>query len=141
METVAANVRRRSVVMALHVLVIDPDSTSRDLLRENLVKLGLTVATASNGSEGVREANHRHPDLVILEIVMADMDGIECMLAIRRIHPETKFVGMTAAFGMFSAEFLLGVMERLGAEPGLLKPFSRRELGRTIRAALDTLTK
>lgn len=127
--------------MALNVLVIDPDGATREGLRRNLEELGLAVRTSDRGEDGLRQARLRRPDLVVLEIVMPEMDGIECMLAIRRIYPETKFVGMTAAFGMFSAEFLLRVVERLGAEAGLMKPISRRELGRAVRAALDTLTK
>ncbi|MBV8977060.1 MAG: response regulator [Alphaproteobacteria bacterium] len=127
--------------MPLHALVIDPDDRTRNGLARNLEALGLTVDRAISGEAGLRLAQRERPDLVILEIVMPGMDGVECMLAIRRLHPGTKFVAMTAAFGMFSAEFLLRVMERLGAETGLLKPISRRKLGLAVRAALETLTR
>jgi len=126
--------------MALHVLVIDPDDRTRESLRASLAAMGLSVATAKSGEDGLASARLKAPNLVILEVVMPRMDGVECMLALKRLYPRAKYVAVTAAFGMFSAEFLLRVMERLGAVSGLMKPVSRRELARAVRAAMEVLT-
>ena len=61
----------------IKILVVDDEPDILDFLRYNLVKEGYQVVTASNGEEGVKMAQKEKPGLVILDIMMPKMDGVE----------------------------------------------------------------
>ena len=73
------------------VLIIDDEADIREILEYNLKKEGFTVYTASNGKDGIAIAQAEHPDLVILDVMMPEMDGIE-VCAILRSDPTTKHI-------------------------------------------------
>ncbi len=59
------------------ILIIDDDEDIRDLLSYNLEKEGFLIETAQNGLEGIKKALTFHPDLILLDVMMPEMDGIE----------------------------------------------------------------
>ena len=63
--------------MIQKVLVIDDDMVSQNMQRTTLVQAGYSVITASNGQEGIQKAAEEMPDLIILDILMPGMDGME----------------------------------------------------------------
>ncbi len=65
------------------ILVVDDEPDILDFLRYNLVKEGYEVATASNGKDGIREAERMRPQLIILDIMMPKMDGVEVCRQLR----------------------------------------------------------
>jgi len=65
------------------ILVVDDEPDILDFLRYNLVKEGYEVATASNGKDGIREAEKMRPQLIILDIMMPKMDGVEVCRQLR----------------------------------------------------------
>ena len=80
------------------LLVIDDDIDHREIMADNLHELGVDdISFAGSGSEGIVMARSEHPDLVIIDVVLPDMDGYEVCSEIKKI-PEnhTKVVLMTA---------------------------------------------
>ncbi|HKK79468.1 MAG TPA: response regulator transcription factor [Phaeodactylibacter sp.] len=65
------------------ILVVDDEPDILDFLKYNLVKEGFDVVTASNGKDGIREAKRFQPDLIILDIMMPKMDGVEVCRQLR----------------------------------------------------------
>ena len=65
------------------ILLVDDESDILDFLSFNLSSAGYDVKTASNGEEGIRIANEFEPDLILLDMMMPEMDGIETCEKIR----------------------------------------------------------
>ncbi len=84
--------------MAISILVIDDEEDIRELLSYNLIKEGYSVETAENGEQGLEILKRIHPDLVILDVMMPGMDGIEVCEAIRSDpeHRKTLICFLTA---------------------------------------------
>ena len=68
------------------ILIVDDEPDIRELIEYNLKKEGYQVYTASNGQEGVTEAKRVLPDLIILDIMMPKMDGIEACRILRTMN-------------------------------------------------------
>ena len=73
------------------ILVVDDNRDTRELLHLYLSNTGFTVVSASNGREGFYLANAEHPDLIITDLCMPEMDGIE-MIKQLRAEPEAQDV-------------------------------------------------
>ncbi|HUS15196.1 MAG TPA: response regulator transcription factor [Chloroflexia bacterium] len=113
------------------VLVVDDEATLRETLDYNLRREGYRVLTAADGPEAVRLAYAERPDLVILDVMLPGMSGLEVCRALRR--------ELTTPILMLSAreeeiDKVLGL--ELGADDYLSKPFGLRELLARVRALL-----
>jgi two-component system chemotaxis response regulator CheY len=82
--------------LAKKVLVVDDAQFIRDLLRDMLKGAGYEVLEASNGKEALIKYNEARPDLVTLDIMMPEMDGIETLKAIKNIDPAASVVMVTS---------------------------------------------
>jgi len=71
------------------ILIIDDEQDIRDILNYNLTKVGYQVHEASNGREGIKLAVQNKPDLIILDVMMPEMDGIEVCEELKA-KPDTK---------------------------------------------------
>lgn len=74
------------------ILVVDDDENQRFLCQEILTEEGYDVILAENGKQALRIVEERNPDLVILDIVMPEMDGMEAMPRILRKHRTTPLI-------------------------------------------------
>lgn len=97
---------------------------------------GYAVATARDGFAGLRCMRDFAPALVLIEILMPDKDGIECLLEIKRDCPGTKVVAMSKGTGALKCAFVLHLAARLGADGVLAKPFTLRQLARAVQGVL-----
>lgn len=114
------------------VLVVDDEESILELLKYNLEKQGYDVRTASEGAEGVEIAKKFHPDLVLLDIMMPKMDGVEACRQIRAM-PElvnTFIVFLTARAEEYSE---IAAFDG-GADDYILKPIKPRALMSRISA-------
>jgi CheY-like chemotaxis protein len=102
------------------VMVADDDAEIRVLVRQILEPCGCKVREASNGSEVLDEIVRTPVDLVILDLVMPGMEGIETLRALRMLRPELKVLVISGAFG----GSFLHCAKLLGADASLKKPFS-----------------
>jgi CheY-like chemotaxis protein len=116
------------------VLVIDDEDDIRMLAELGLKASGLRVVTASGGAEGVEAARAESPDLIVLDMMMPDMDGIETLAALRADPATARIpVVVLTARNMTAAEETL---RSQGVVDFVAKPFVPRDLVAHVRAAL-----
>ena len=113
------------------ILVVDDDTNICELLRLYLTKEGYQVTTANDGEEGLEKFNQLKPDMVLLDVMMPKMDGLEVCRRIRKAG-NTPVMMLTAKGEV--EDRIIGL--ELGADDYLVKPFSPRELVARARALL-----
>ncbi|HEV3295042.1 MAG TPA: response regulator [Streptosporangiaceae bacterium] len=117
------------------VLVVDDDPDVCDLVRYKLEQSGFDVRRASDGDQALREVAAEVPDLVLLDIMMPGMSGLE-VLEHWRANGATEKLPVI----MLTAKAQENDVERgfeLGADDYVIKPFSPRELARRVTAVLS----
>ncbi len=118
-----------------HLLLVDDDPDFRDALGKQLVHAGYTVALAGDGNEAIDWLRQETPDLVILDIVMPNKEGLETISALRRSHPKLPVIAISGG-GRIDARDYLHLAENLGAVAVLAKPFPFTDLVKQITKAL-----
>jgi two-component system, OmpR family, alkaline phosphatase synthesis response regulator PhoP len=113
------------------ILVVDDEPKIVQVARDYLEHAGFAVLTAADGASAVETARRRHPDLVVLDIGMPGLDGLDVTRELRR-DSTVPIVMLTARDG--EVDKLVGL--ELGADDYLTKPFSPRELVARVRAVL-----
>lgn len=113
------------------VLVVDDESRMVEFIAMNLELEGFRVVRAANGSEALEKASREHPDLVLLDIMMPEMDGFETLEGLRETS-SVPVIFLTAKSE--EVDRIKGL--DLGADDYITKPFSPRELVSRIRAVL-----
>jgi CheY-like chemotaxis protein len=114
-----------------HLLIVDDDSTIRHLIRRTLERTGHSMVEAENGREAIRTLAQKRADLVLLDLNMPEMEGIETVQEIRRTFPKTKIIVISGV----ETVYLRG-SELLGADAALRKPFHPEELRETVARVL-----
>ena len=118
--------------MRERVLVVDDEPDVRALLRANLKSAGFDVLEASNGAEALSIAKHDLPTVIILDLMMPEMNGIEVCRALRK-HPPTSRIPILMLTAKTTEEDKVAGFE-VGADDYVTKPFSPRELILRVRA-------
>jgi PAS domain S-box-containing protein len=113
------------------ILVVDDELGPRESLRM-LLKPSYQVETADTGRAALAELPRFHPDLVILDIKMPEMDGLEILRHIKRIDPSIEVIMITAYASLETVKLAL----THGAFEYLIKPFSRQDLEDVVRRAI-----
>ncbi|MDI6688683.1 MAG: PAS domain S-box protein [Desulfobacterales bacterium] len=116
-----------------NILVADDDHQIRDLLTEVIEKEGYKVFLASNGKEAVEIAKNNPLDLVILDVKMPEMDGIDALKQIKKIDKNIEVIVIT---GHGDIEDLRDVIVQEGVFDYLLKPFDLKDINHGINRAL-----
>jgi two-component system NtrC family response regulator len=119
--------------MADTILLIDDDESLRRVTEYNLSEAGFQVITAGTGRDGLGLFSKNNPDLVITDVKLGDMDGLEVLAAIKRESPATPVIVITA-FG--SIEMAVKAMHE-GAFNFITKPFDRETLRLSCSKALE----
>lgn len=117
--------------MARTILVVDDEPNIRDLVRLYLEQAGFAVEEAADGPAAIERHARRPPDLVVLDLMLPGMDGMEVTREIRRTA-ETPILMLTARGE--EIDRILGL--ELGADDYLAKPFHPRELVARVKAVL-----
>ncbi len=102
------------------ILVIDDDPAVTSVLKRGLSYEGFAVGTAGSGPEGLDIARDRHPDLVILDIMMPGLDGLEVLRRLHAADPQLPVLLLTAKDA--PADQIQGL--ELGADDYVVKPFT-----------------
>jgi DNA-binding response OmpR family regulator len=113
------------------ILVVDDQSSVRQLLQEYLIEQGYRVLTATDGQNAIYMARHEPPDLILLDVMMPRMDGYQFLRQYRK-ERQTPVIIITAREEETDA--VLGL--DLGADDYVVKPFRMRELVARIQAVL-----
>ncbi len=116
------------------VLVIDDEQSILDVVTAYLRPEGFEVRTAADGPTGLQVAHSFKPDVVVLDIMLPDMDGIELLARLRR-ESDVYVILLTAKTE--ETDKIVGLA--VGADDYVTKPFSPRELVARIKAALRRL--
>ncbi len=113
------------------ILVVDDESSLRETIAYTLRREGFVVETAAEGSRALAIARERQPDLVVLDVMLPGMDGLQVCRALRR--ESTVPILMLSAKGE-ELDRVIGL--EIGADDYLTKPFAMRELVARIKAQL-----
>ena len=119
------------------VLVVDDDDQIRKLICLVLQQEGHTVVEASNGKKAIQHIQETVIDLVISDVVMPDMDGLELIKEIRRTLSGMKILAVSGA-GKEGPGLYLSIADRFGADAILMKPFAPDQLIKKISALIPT---
>jgi DNA-binding response OmpR family regulator len=114
-------------------LLIEDEESVRTLLREALEQAGYHVLIAENGKQGLRCVEQQAVDLIVVDIFMPEMDGMELIPQIRKTRPATKMIAISGRSGLIDC---LDAAKKLGAHDALKKPFSLQELLDAVSAQL-----
>jgi two-component system response regulator MprA len=119
-------------MMKAHILVVDDDPRITDLLRRILAFEGYSVAIAASGSEALTRSLERPPDLVVLDIMLPGLDGLEVAQRLRTAGDTVPILMLTARDAV--ADRVKGL--ETGADDYLVKPFAPEELVARVKALL-----
>ncbi len=117
---------------ALHILLVDDEEDFLEATSKRLVRRGFEVRTATRCAEAMPEVAAAWPDVVVLDVMLPDRDGLECLRAMKRASPRLPVVMLTAHASMQTG--LLGIEQ--GASDYCLKPIELDELVEKIRIAV-----
>jgi len=113
------------------ILIVDDEPELRSMLRQYLTREGFDVAEAINGNEALDTVDRAHPDLVLLDVGLPDIDGFEVLRTLRS-NSDIPVIMLTARDEEIDRVVGLSV----GADDYVVKPFSPRELVARIHAVL-----
>jgi DNA-binding response OmpR family regulator len=120
--------------MPKKILVIEDEKDIANLVSHYLSQENYSIHTASNGIEGLRQAKLHSPDLVVLDLMLPEMDGLEVC---RRLRADSKTAAVPILMLTAKAEETDKVVGlELGADDYLTKPFSPKELVARVKALL-----
>ncbi len=115
------------------ILMVDDESAITDLISLILTEEGYEVSTAQNGKEGLKQFESVGPDLVITDIIMPDMEGIEFVQALVKKKNNIPIVVMS---GNIIGTRFLKPARLFGAKAALTKPFTTQDLIETVAKLL-----
>ena len=104
------------------ILLIEDDTQIRELLRETLMHEGHEVIECENGAEGVRHYQQSNIDLVIMDVLLPDKDGIETLSELKQYNAHVNVLAISGGFSQGTVN-VLDIQKRLGAKETLAKPF------------------
>jgi len=116
------------------VLVVDDERQIRDLLREFLTSDAYEVILASNGKEAIELAEREHPDVILLDVKMPEIDGIKVCQRLKE-EPSTQFIPIIVITGYVDNK--IHAIEA-GADDFVHKPINLTELGFRVKSILRT---
>ena len=119
------------------VLIVDDEDQLRTLMCETLKEAGYRVTEARDGAEALRQYRMVPADLVIMDILMPNQDGLETTVTLRREFPNVKIIAITGGSDMIGILNFLDVAKMLGAHRVLQKPFDMKTLLDTVQAELQ----
>lgn len=118
--------------MEQSILIVEDEPSITTLLKYNIEKAGFLTDVAYNGEDGVRKAEQKRYDLIVLDIMLPKMDGLEVVKSLRQSKNDVPILILTAKDS--ESDRIKGL--ELGADDYLTKPFNPKELIARIRAIL-----
>lgn len=116
----------------IKLLIVDDNKSFLEMLKEFLTDRGYDVAYCNNGKEAQKKFSEFMPDIVVTDIIMPGVDGIELLLGLRKINPDVRVIAMSGG-NRGHADTYLHMAEKLGANVILNKPFELSELLEQVR--------
>lgn len=117
------------------VLIVDDEAQMRGLL-EDLLEGDYQVLTASNGDEALQLLERDGAELIITDLVMPKMNGIDLVMAVRKQYPALKIIAISGGGGITGRFDYLPVANLVGAARVIRKPFELAEMRTAVREVL-----
>jgi CheY-like chemotaxis protein len=119
---------------AVRVLVVDDSEVIRTLVAMMLHTAGHTVVLAENGREALARLREHPVEVVVTDMIMPEMDGLELIAALKTLRPELPVIAMSG--GSDKSDSCLARARQLGARSALAKPFQVQQLLEAVARAL-----
>ena len=119
--------------MKARILIVDDSSLARRTLRQQLEELGHSVQDVADGAKALERYFLEKPELVIVDMLMTGMYGLEVLQKLREMNPEVRVIVATADIQQSTAD----QVKAAGAKAILNKPINRQKLGQTVAAVLE----
>jgi DNA-binding response OmpR family regulator len=141
--------QRESEIMSRSILIIEDEADIRRALMKVLDREGFSVEAASFGEHGVELARNGSFDLIITDIIMPGIDGVETIRQIRATAPGIKVIAISGGGNggpmnyepdAIKTDAYLAAADKLGADRLFTKPFEREEILSAVRELLDIST-
>ncbi len=113
------------------ILVIDDESLVRTFLRDVLEGAGHEVREGADGDEAIAAFAEFKPDILIVDLIMPEQDGLYAIREIRRTMPDAKVIAISGMHYLAGFDYLKPAV-KLGADVALYKPFSPKDLLKAI---------
>ena len=113
------------------IIIVDDEKPISDIIKFNMTKEGYDVVTAFNGREAIELFESEQPDIIILDLMLPEIDGLEVAKTIRKTS-SVPIIMLSAKDNEFDK--VIGL--ELGADDYVTKPFSNRELQARVKALL-----
>jgi len=117
------------------ILVVDDEPETVELIEFNLKQAGFGVITAADGAEALRTARAQLPDLIVLDLMLPELDGLEVCKLLRRDPATAAIPILMLTAKATEVDRVVGL--ELGADDYVTKPFSPRELVLRVRKLVD----
>ncbi|MBN2171819.1 MAG: response regulator [Candidatus Krumholzibacteriota bacterium] len=117
------------------ILVVEDDPQVRRMLRFTLMRAGHDVTEAADGAEGLRRCAEAAPDLVITDIIMPEVEGLETVKRLHDERPELPVIAISGG-GQVAPQGYLDLARKLGAREAFTKPVDRDALLDAVRRLL-----
>jgi DNA-binding NtrC family response regulator len=121
----------------MRILLIDDEQMVRKIVRKMLERNGHQVTEAENGRLGLEQLKTGTFELVITDIIMPEMEGVETLMTVREQYPSVKVIAMSGGGRTGNIDFL-SAAEKLGASAILHKPFTLGALTTAIEQTFGT---
>ncbi len=121
--------------MKKRILLVEDHSGTIEVMQQELEVLGYEVTVAENGVKGVEMATSESPDLIVMDIVMPKMDGLQATSQIRK-NPKTKDIPILAATALARPGDREKCLEG-GCDGYIAKPFTHKQLGVAIEKLFE----
>jgi two-component system phosphate regulon response regulator PhoB len=122
-----------------HILIVEDELDIQELLQYNLSREGYTVSCAVTGEEGLRRAQTKPPDLVVLDLMLPGVDGLEVCRRLKK-DPASENIPIVMLTAKGEESDIVAGLE-LGADDDVTKPFSTKVLVARVRAVLRRRSK
>lgn len=115
------------------ILIVDDSNLSRRMIRRILEPVGYEVIEAADGFAALEQYSLEKPDLVMLDLTMEGMHGLEVLSSLRRMHPEVRAIVATADIQNTTQR----LVREAGAAAFIAKPFDEEMVLETVRKVLE----
>ncbi|MEO5347782.1 MAG: response regulator [Magnetococcus sp. YQC-9] len=121
-----------------NILVVDDDEIFRIYLVTVLQKAGYGVIEADDGQAALEIVASTRIDLIITDIFMPKMDGIDLLAAVLEEHPHARMIAISGGYKAMNSRLTLEMAQSFGAMDIITKPFHAETVLQKVKAALDT---
>ena len=118
------------------VLIIEDDEFVQNMLKQTFERAGYEVATASNGRIGLQLYECKPFDVVITDLIMPEMEGIETISSLCKGNPDVQVIAISGG-GRNNPEDYLELAQKLGAKKTFTKPVDRKKLLEAVKELIN----